>query len=144
MRPIPPEDPRLAWPTLILSDAERYDIGAGMVQGAPLPPPTNSPVRQERQMAGALLKGAILGLVLFALGVGGWLSRGFWLAEWHWAMLAMGLVIGSALIGFDRVLAVLAVAGLVWERSFIINQPLVLVGFVAGGSVLRVLWELVP
>jgi hypothetical protein len=143
VRPIPPEDPRLAWPTLVLSDLDRYEIGMGMVHGVSpaTPAAAGSP---QRDPVGALGKGAILGLGLFGLAAGGWFTLGFWLADWHWAFLAVGLVISNLFIGFSRSVVVLALAGLVWERALIIQQPLALVGFVAGGSLLRALWEVFP
>lgn len=92
-------------------------------------------------------KGAALGLFVFAVTYSFITLRlsGFcWLVGWHWAFAIGGILLLLLMAGFEITLLVIAAIALWLSRGTIIAQPRIMLLFIAGGVLLRLLLEFFP
>lgn len=97
-----------------------------------------------KDLRAAALRGLILGFLAFAFVYGVWPQASFWLADWHW-IFPLAIFIGvSVLLGLEVTLVCVCAAALFVSASDIRHEPVLFLVFLAGGVVVRCLYELLP
>jgi hypothetical protein len=95
----------------------------------------------------ALLKGAILGGIVFTIIFGVVLNLPFWLTGWHWAFGIAGAALLAFLIGFRHAVLVISFGVAIVTALEIVGHPallLFLLLFIGAGTITRGLIEVFP
>jgi len=144
----PHESPGQPWPTLTVSTQERQYV----------PVPDSLFARRWRllrasfdllllDIGSASLKGGLFGIFLFAM-IFSFVTihaSGFcWLVGWHWQLASGAVLLSLLLIGFDLTLVIILGIALWLSFRMMLTHPILLLGFIGGGIVLRGLLEVLP
>ena len=136
------------WPTLISTPDEK---GYRPASETPVHFAARTMYRQSdlrlSDLLVALVKGAILGGMAFALLFGLILNHTFWFTSWHWAFALAGLGLLLFLFGIQRgFLLVALILFLTTVPSMVTRRDILVLGglFLAGGMIVRGWIELLP